>query len=146
MNALKANARFRESKAYIEHCFGRSSNNEFVKYIFRLLNTNATVAPAAGDNVSDSGESHAYYSRVAKDFSLEPPPLKEHLYQNFDQVFLAMEDQRQQQKKHPDLLESTPNADDEQFYENTRSLSPSKEVVVNDEKCVSRSYISNIYL
>ena len=97
------------------------------------MNTNAT---AIGTTGSDSGESHAYYSRVAKDFSLEPPPLKEHLYQNFDQVFLAMEDQRQMQ--HPDLLESTTEADQateaEQFYENTRSLSPSKEVVVNDEK------------
>ena len=62
-----------------------------------LTKYDGRVAPAAGDNVSDSGESHAYYSRVAKDFSLEPPPLKEHLYQNFDQVFLAMEDQRQQQ-------------------------------------------------
>ena len=49
-----------------------------------------------------------------------------------------MEDQRKHQKQHPDLLESTPNADvAEQFYENTRSLSPSKEVVVNDEKYVS---------
>jgi len=98
-----------------------------------ILTTNATAIATTG---SDSGESHAYYSRVAKDFSLEPPPLKEHLYQNFDQVFLAMEDQRQMQ--HPDLLESTTEADQateaEQFYENTRSLSPSKEVVVNDEK------------
>jgi len=97
-----------------------------------LTTTTTTAAIATG---SDSGESHAYYSRVAKDFSLEPPPLKEHLYQNFDQVFRAMEDQRKHQKQHPDLLESTPNADvAEQFYENTRSLSPSKEVVVNDEK------------
>ena len=78
------------------------------------------------DTVSDSGESHAYYSRVAKDLSLEPPPLKEHLYQNFDQVFLALEEKRQ----HPDLLRNH-----EQYYVNTRSLSPdSKEVVVNDEK------------
>ena len=102
-----------------------------------LTTTTTTAAIATG---SDSGGSHAYYSRVAKDFSLEPPPLKEHLYQNFDQVFRAMEDQRKHQKQHPDLLESTPNADvAEQFYENTRSLSPSKEVVVNDEKYVSYS-------
>lgn len=86
------------------------------------------AASAGTDNVSDSGESHAYYSRVAKDLSLDPPPLKEHLYQNFDQVFLAMEEKRQQHH-HPDLLRNA-----EGFYENTRSLSPSKEVVVNDEK------------
>ena len=73
---------------------------------------------------------------MAKDFSLElqPPPLKEHLYQNFDQVFRAME---QQSQRHPDLLNNTAASNTEQFYENcTRSLSPdrSKEVVVNDEK------------
>ena len=103
-----------------------------VLYFFRLLN-------GSGDNVSDSGESHAYYSRVAKDaslhslHSLEPPPLKEHLYQNFDQVFLAMEEKRTSQ--HPDLLN---NCTEEQFYENTHSLSTTspKEIVVNDEKSV----------
>ena len=87
-----------------------------------------------GENVSDS-ESHAYYSRVAKDVSLEPPPLKEHLYQNFDQVFLAMEEQHNPPaaQRHPDLLENMQN---EQYYENTHSLSSSspKEIVVNDEK------------
>ena len=106
-----------------------------VLYFFRLLN-------GSGDNVSDSGESHAYYSRVAKDaslhslHSLEPPPLKEHLYQNFDQVFLAMEEKRTSQ--HPDLLN---NCNEEQFYENTHSLSSPKEIVVNDEKSVCTSFI-----
>ena len=108
-------------------------------FFLRLLTSNSTAA----DNVSDSGESHAYYSRVAKDVSLElqPPPLKEHLYQNFDQVFLAME--QRQQHQHPDLLNDTAagtthDGGGEQFYENTRSMSPpdttTKEVVVNDEK------------
>jgi hypothetical protein len=100
------------------------------------------------DNVSDSGESHAYYSRVAKDeaqtISMEPPVLKEHLYQNFDQVFLEME-----QQKHPDVLnnaigtESTLPSDDDddsqQFYENTRTMpsmghEETSVVVVSDEK------------
>lgn len=99
----------------------------FVSPFFRPLASIGAASAAGTDNVSDSGESHAYYSRVAKDLSLDPPPLKEHLYQNFDQVFLAMEEKRQQQ--HPDLLRNA-----EGFYENTRSLSPSKEVVVNDEK------------
>ena len=106
-------------------------------FFLRLLTSNST----ATDNVSDSGESHAYYSRVAKDVSLElqPPPLKEHLYQNFDQVFLAME--QRQPHQHPDLLSDTKAGtldSGEQFYENTRSMSPpdttTKEVVVNDEK------------
>ena len=90
--------------------------------------------------MSDSGESHAYYSRVAKDaslHSLEPPPLKEHLYQNFDQVFLAMEEKRTSQPHHPDLLN---NCNEEQFYENTHSLSSPKEIVVNDEKSVCTSF------
>ena len=95
---------------------------------FRIVNSGG-----AGDNVSDS-ESHAYYSRVAKDVSLEPPPLKEHLYQNFDQVFKAMEHQIQPRasQQHPDLLENT--SAEQNYYENTQSLSSPKEIVVNDEK------------
>ena len=104
----------------------------------RNPSTNATAL----ETISDSGESHAYYSRVAVSLETQPPPLKEHLYQNFDQVFLAMEEQRQQQH-HPDLIKNTEGQSTEQFYENAPSLSSpaantssTKEVVVNDEKWV----------
>ena len=94
--------------------------------------------PRALENESDR-ESQAYYSRVAKDeaqslSSEQPPPLKEHLYQNFDQVFLAMSQQIQQEvAPHPDLLTAH---DTDQFYENLRRppKDDSKTVVVNDEK------------
>ena len=117
-----------------------TSKNAITAFI-AVPSVQAPVLPASAglETVSDSGESHAYYSRVALSLEMQPPPLKEHLYQNFDQVFLAMEKERQLQEPHPDLLKTAEigNNDNsnEQFYENTRSLSPNaKEVVVNDEK------------
>jgi hypothetical protein len=94
------------------------------------------------DNVSDSSDSHAYYSKVPKEElqSLEPqrpPPLKEHLYQNFDQVFLEQHRHHHSNTNHPDLLNMSSKGINDDFYENTRSRSnhPEEEVViVNDEK------------
>jgi len=120
-----------------------TSKNAITAFI-AVPSVQAPVLPASAglETVSDSGESHAYYSRVALSLEMQPPPLKEHLYQNFDQVFLAMEKERQLQEPHPDLLKTAEigNNDNsnEQFYENTRSLSPNaKEVVVNDEKLLN---------
>ena len=102
---------------------------------FRVLLSN--------DNVSDSSDSHAYYSKVPKEELLQslepqrPPPLKEHLYQNFDQVFLEQHRHHHQQAHHPDLLNMSSKGINDGFYENTRSRSnhPEEEVViVNDEK------------
>ena len=90
---------------------------------------------------------------MPKECSLEPqrpPPLKEHLYQNFDQVFLALEEQQRIQIRsqphhhHPDLLNiSASNGINDGFYENTRGPRPTtvaeaeedaNTVVVSDEK------------
>ena len=80
-----------------------------------------------------------------EDCSLEPsrpPPLKEHLYQNFDQVFLALEEQQRShpfRQHHPDLLHNSSGINDG-FYENTRgarhedAAEVANSVVVSDEK------------
>ncbi len=88
------------------------------------------------ENLSDSGDSQAYYSRVAQDemegqtslVSDKPPALKEHLYQNFDQVFLAME-----QQKQPDLLRNAINPQ-HQVYVNNSDIEDPNSIIVNDEK------------
>ena len=112
----------------------RSSSKYLFLFRFRVLLSN--------DNVSDSSDSHAYYSKVPKEELLQslepqrPPPLKEHLYQNFDQVFLEQHRHHHQQAHHPDLLNMSSKGINDDFYENTRSRSnhPEEEVIVNDEK------------
>ena len=119
-----------------QYIYTTTSQPAFFLLCFRVLLPN--------DNVSDSSDSHAYYSKVPKEElqSLDPqrpPPLKEHLYQNFDQVFL--EQQRHHHlPQHPDLLNTSSKGINDGFYENTRSRSnPPEEgantvVIVNDEK------------